>query len=199
MKRGPRSPRSIASIGFACGARRAEQRRDGTWLIETTDGDDSFDFLVVANGIFSRPAIPEFDNQDAFLDAGGRICHSSEFTNLDDARGKNVVVIGYGKSSCDVAAATADTAQSLHVVAREIIWKAPKKFAGVLNYKCLLLTRLGEGLFKYRKTKGFEAFLHGPGKALRNSMIGSALLDRQRGWLPRTYRRCVATTRDASS
>lgn len=152
---------------------RVEQMPNGKWTIQTHNGEDQFDFLVVANGIFSRPAIPNFGNQDAFLEAGGRICHSSEFTNLDDAKGKNVLVIGYGKSSCDVASATADTAKSMHVVAREIIWKSPKKFAGVLNYKYLLLTRMGEGLFKYREAKGFEGFLHGRGKGIRNSMIGS--------------------------
>lgn len=69
------------------------------------------------------------------------------------------------------------------VVAREIIWKTPKKFANVLNYKYLLLTRMGEALFPYIRRKGVEAFLHGTGKPVRNSMIGSvqSLTTRQLG------------------
>ena len=59
------------------------------------------------------------------------------------------------------------------VVARELIWKMPKKFAGVLNYKYLFLTRMGEALFPYISLKGFERFLHGPGRPVRNSMLGS--------------------------
>ncbi len=151
----------------------AAQRDDGSWTVTTAEGDDQYDFLVVCNGIFSTPFIPSFENDDAFVDAGGRICHTSEFTDLSDAEGKNVLVIGYGKSSCDVAAALADTAESTHVIARELIWKAPKKFGGVLNYKYLLLTRMGEALFEYRQTRGFEKFLHGAGKPVRNSMVGS--------------------------
>jgi hypothetical protein len=58
------------------------------------------------------------------------------------------------------------------VVAQEIIWKVPKKLAGVLNYKYLLLTRMGEALFPYIRLKGAEAFLHGAGKAVRNQMVG---------------------------
>ncbi|MDT0681150.1 NAD(P)/FAD-dependent oxidoreductase [Roseicyclus sp. F158] len=151
----------------------ARQEEDGGWTLETSAGTHRFDFLVVANGIFSEPAVPRFEGADAFEAAGGRICHSSRFTHLNDAAGKRVLVIGYGKSSCDVAAAVADSAKSLDVIARELIWKAPKKFGGVLNYKYLLLTRMGEGLFKYRRTRGVEAFLHGRGAPVRNSMVGS--------------------------
>jgi cation diffusion facilitator CzcD-associated flavoprotein CzcO len=81
-------------------------------------------------------------------------------------------VVGYGKSSCDVAVGLSEVTASMTVVAREIIWKAPKKLAGILNYKYLLLTRMGEALFKYIRVRGVEAFLHGPGKVVRNQMIG---------------------------
>jgi hypothetical protein len=43
----------------------------------------------------------------------------------------------------------------------------------VLNFKFLLLTRMGEALFKYIEVKGFEKFLHGAGKPIRDSMLGS--------------------------
>ena len=77
----------------------------------------------------------------------------------------------------------ADAARSTTVVAREIIWKSPKKFANVLNYKYLLLTRMGEALFPYIRLKGVEAFLHGIGRPIRNSMVGSvqAITTRQLG------------------
>jgi len=37
----------------------------------------------------------------------------------------------------------------------------------------LLLTRLGEALFRYRYLRGFEKFLHGPGNGVRARMINS--------------------------
>lgn len=132
-----------------------------------------FDFLVVCNGIFSDPAVPTFENQEAFLAAGGKIMHTVDFHDVEEARGKNVVVVGYGKSSCDVAMATVGVSTSTTVVARHIIWKIPKKFKNVLNYKMLLLTRMGEALFPYIELKGFEKWFHSSGKAVRNSMLGS--------------------------
>lgn len=155
----------------------ATQDEAGHWQITARgpqgESTESFEQLVVCNGIFSSPAVPEFAGADAFRAAGGTICHSSEFLNLDDARDKHVLVVGYGKSSCDVAAALAPVTEQTTVVARELIWKMPKKLAGKLNYKYLFLTRMGEALFPYIELKGPERFLHGIGKPIRNSMIGS--------------------------
>lgn len=49
----------------------------------------------------------------------------------------------------------------------------PRYIGGVVNYKNLLLTRLGEALFPYHDRRGFEKFLHGAGKGVRNGMMGS--------------------------
>jgi cation diffusion facilitator CzcD-associated flavoprotein CzcO len=151
----------------------------GRWTLNlrhTVSGQRSraqFDYLVVCNGIFSEPAVPAYAGADAFTAAGGRICHTSQFNRLEDARGKHLLVVGYGKSSCDVANAALGVAASTTVLARHLIWKIPKKFMNVLNYKFLLLTRMGEALFRYIELKGFERFLHGPGRPLRNAMLGS--------------------------
>ena len=133
----------------------------------------TFDYLVVCNGIFSDPFVPTFNNQDQFLGAGGQIMHTVDFHDVETVRGKNVVVVGFGKSSCDVANATVGTSASTTVVARKIIWKIPKKFKNVLNYKMLLLTRMGEALFPYFELKGFEKWFHNGGKKVRDSMLGS--------------------------
>ncbi|MDR5655374.1 flavin-containing monooxygenase [Ruixingdingia sedimenti] len=166
----------------------AAQGADGRWTVTYRpeggeERSEVFDFLTICNGIFSAPAVPAFEGAEDFRAAGGMICHSSEFLNLDDARGRHVVVIGYGKSSCDVAVGLADAAGSMTVVARELIWKMPKKLGGVLNYKYLFLTRMGEGLFPYIQLKGVEKFLHGAGRPVRNSMLGSVqgLITRQLG------------------
>ena len=151
----------------------AEPLSGGGWTVTTGAGAEGFDHLVVANGIFSDPFVPEFAGGEEFRAAGGRYCHASEFTEIDQARDKDVVVVGYGKSSCDIAVALDAVSSSTTVVARELLWKMPRRIAGALNYKYLLLTRLGEGLFRYAHLAGFEKFLHGPGKGVRNQMMGS--------------------------
>ena len=136
-----------------------------------TKTTETFDYLVVCNGIFSQPVVPEFEGAEAFISQGGHILHSSEFHHVEEAKGKNVVVVGYGKSACDIAQAVCAVASNTVVVARQLIWKVPKKLLNILNYKYLLLTRLGEGLFKYRTLRGIEKFLHGSGQPLRNAML----------------------------
>ncbi|MCA5895206.1 NAD(P)/FAD-dependent oxidoreductase [Isoptericola sp. NEAU-Y5] len=160
---------------------RAELTTDEDgWLVTTRRagepvGDpERFDHLVVANGIFCDPVIPRFEGLAQLLRAGGRVIAASQLTSLDDARGKNTVVVGYGKSACDVAGELGQVAAGTHVVARHLLWKLPKKLGNVLNYKYLLLTRFGEGLFRYQ-TLGHpvERFLHGPGNAVRAAMVRS--------------------------
>jgi dimethylaniline monooxygenase (N-oxide forming) len=147
-------------------------RRTGPEGLAETEPERAFDYLIVCNGTFSRPAVPVYEGADLFVAEGGRVCHTSEFGALEQARGKHVLVVGYGKSACDLAQATAGVAASTTVVTRSLIWKVPKKLLNLLNYKHLLLTRLGEALFEYIRVSGFERFLHGIGKPIRNAMLG---------------------------
>lgn len=153
-----------------------------TWnlIIEKTNEDgtketfhDEVQYLIVANGIFSIPSIPDYKGADVFRKSGGKLIHTSQFTNLEDTRHKHVLIVGYGKSSCDAARATLGIAKSTTVVARNLIWKMPGKLMNVLNFEHLMFTRLGEALFPYIKLRGFEKFLHGIGKPIRNSMLNS--------------------------
>jgi len=167
------------SVRLNTEVQRAEPRADDGWTVTVRDLNSDqtsqyeFDSLVVANGIFSEPFIPEYEGRAAFEAAGGRICAASEFHDVEEARGKHVLIVGYGKSSCDVAAEIGKVAMSTKVIARELLWKMPRKIMNVLNYKYLMLTRMGEGLFPYIEQRGFERFLHGPGKGVRDSMIKS--------------------------
>lgn len=151
----------------------------GIWSVTSREvgaeeaSTEEFEYLVVAYGIFSEPFIPSFDGVADYEHAGGRLCAVSEFPDLEEARGKDVVVVGYGKSACDIAFAISDVAATTTVVARELLWKMPKKLGNLVHYKYLFLTRLGEALFPYVELRGFERFLHGVGKPIRNLMLGT--------------------------
>ena len=157
--------------------RHAAPVEGGGWTLtlvhEGRESHDRVDHLVVANGVFSAPNVPDLAGRDEFEAAGGRVCSACEFLDAEDARDRDVVVLGYGKSACDVAVALADAAASTTVVARQLLWKVPRKIAGVLNFKHLLLTRLGEALFRYIRLQGVEKVLHGPGNGLRRRMLDS--------------------------
>lgn len=141
----------------------AEPADGGGWLL-TGDSDgmpfsERFDFLVVCNGTFSEPFIPPAPGMDAFSEGGGRILHTTQVASPDLYRDKKVVVVGYGKSACDVASAVSDEASETYLVYRQAKWKVPKRVAGT-NYKYLVLSRFGEALTKMRYRNGFEKLIH---------------------------------------
>jgi cation diffusion facilitator CzcD-associated flavoprotein CzcO len=136
-------------------------------------GTEHVDKLVVANGIFCEPAMPRYPGEAEFSAAGGRVLAGTELHDEELARGKHVLVVGYGKSACDVTVPLSSVAASTDVIARHLLWKVPRKIGGRVNFKMLLLTRLGEGLFKYLRPRGAEKFLHGPGNGMRRNMINS--------------------------
>ncbi len=84
-----------------------------------------------------------------------------------------MLVVGYGKSACDVTVPISEVAASTDVIARQLLWKVPRKIGGFLNFKMLLLTRMGEALFRYLRLRGVERFLHGPGNGVRRRMLNS--------------------------
>ncbi|MEU7629332.1 NAD(P)/FAD-dependent oxidoreductase [Nocardia sp. NPDC049220] len=146
---------------------------DSGWLLEIRDESGihrtSCDHLVIANGVFSDPAMPDYRGADVFAAAGGRLCHASEFHDLDAVRGKSVVVVGYGKSACDIATAVSEVAASTSVVARRLFWKMPRTLAKVIDYERLMLTRFGEAHFHYLRPGWMDRFLTGSGESVRIS------------------------------
>lgn len=152
---------------------RAVPADGGGWEVTTESGTEHYDHLVVANGIFCEPAFPDFEGVAELTAAGGRLIATSELAGLDEVRDRHVLMVGYGKSSCDVAVEVSRVAASTTVVARGLLWKVPRRIKGVLNYKYLLLTRLGEGLFPYQRLTGVERALHARDSAVPSAMLGS--------------------------
>ncbi|ORY89776.1 hypothetical protein BCR35DRAFT_317225 [Leucosporidium creatinivorum] len=146
----------------------AEQVVEG-WIIQTrsssgSTSSHSFEHLVVCSGAFSKPFLPSFLGAESFVAGGGRICHTSQLGCVEDVKGKNVIIVGYGKSACDAAQVVSDMATSTTVVARRLLWKLPTYVLGVLHYSYLLLNRVvsrsrGESLFEYIRPWKSQRFL----------------------------------------
>ena len=148
------------------------------WRLDTCDesgAEASADYgrLVVANGVFCEPALPDFPGSEEYVAAGGRVLAGTEVQDVEEAQGKHVLVVGYGKSACDITVPLSEVAASTDVIARQLLWKVPRKIANLLNFKMLLLTRMGEALFRYAHLRGVERFLHGLGNGMRRRMLNS--------------------------
>lgn len=135
-----------ANLRLGTGVTLAEPTAAG-WKVSLESGESvEAAHLVIANGVFSRPAIPDWPGRAAHADAGGVIKAPSQHLTLDDARGKHVVVVGFGKSACDTAMALSTVAASVTMVPRRLLWKATKVLLGK-NFEDMAMTRLGETLF----------------------------------------------------
>src|SRR5262250_1508071 len=67
---------------------------------------EEVDFVVVCNGVFSQPQVPDIDGMAEF---SGRALHSSQATDPALVEGRRVLVVGAGKSAIDCAAWAART------------------------------------------------------------------------------------------
>jgi cation diffusion facilitator CzcD-associated flavoprotein CzcO len=166
----------LSSIQFGTCVGRVEAVDGGTngWIIYTTQMGEAnqtmVDFLVVCNGVFSEPNLPQLPGRELF---NGTVLHSTEFRqhHLDAARHQRVAVVGFAKSAHDILSQVSNVSDKPICIYREAKWKMPRIFLG-LNFKYLLLHRFGESLFPYRFLYGIHKFLHGPvGKPVTGLLV----------------------------
>jgi dimethylaniline monooxygenase (N-oxide forming) len=156
------------TIRFSTEVQSIRPRPDGApgWRVHVRDFEthseiaQDFDFVVVCNGVFSEPCIPEFAGRDEFEANGGQVLHSSALRDLDQIEGRSVLVVGFGKSALDIAEACLERARSCAIVARRIPWKVPHRIWGRVNIKHFILSRFTEIWYPHPDMRGARRFLH---------------------------------------
>lgn len=130
-----------------------EQRADGrpgwTLTIEAAGQEwtEDFDFVSVCTGQFSEKKLITHPGQQDFIERGGQVMHSSQYTDPSIVKDKDVVVLGGSKSATDIAVnAAKNGAKSVRLVYRENVWRVPY-FVGGINFKNLLYMRAQEEQF----------------------------------------------------
>ena len=116
---------------------------EGGWQLELTTPDgaasERFEFVVLAVGQYSqdqlRTALP---GQERFA---GQILGDRAVRDLDLLAGKQVVVVGFGKSAVDMAAFAADRGSQVRHLFRAPRWLLPRTMLGVHSSN-MLFSRL---------------------------------------------------------
>ena len=121
---------------------------------------DDFDFVVICNGTFSQPDVPQFAGRAEFEANGGVVLHSSQLRDLDQVAGRSVVVVGFGKSALDIAEASVARARSSAIIARHVPWKVPHRLFGRANIKHFILSRFTEIWFPHPDMGAGRRLLH---------------------------------------
>jgi len=116
----------LPHIRFGVEVTRCEREADGSWRVETPQGTETFDALVVANGHHQEPAMPTFEGSFS-----GEILHSHGYKVPDPFRGRRVLVVGAGNSGCDIAVELAGVAERVFHSTRRGYWYIPKFVFGL--------------------------------------------------------------------
>ncbi|MGB5896868.1 MAG: NAD(P)/FAD-dependent oxidoreductase [Geitlerinemataceae cyanobacterium] len=125
-----------------------------------------FDFVLVCNGAYHIPNIPEIPGKEEFIASGGQVLHTTEVNDPSLMKEKRTVVVGCGKSAVDIATLGVNHAIDCTLVFRQIPWLASRFFLGRINIKYITLNRFAEMWLPYRHLKGLERILHTIGKPL---------------------------------
>lgn len=113
-------------IRFGVEVLRCEREPDGRWRVETSEGADTFDALIVANGHHRVPFLPAFEGSFS-----GTLLHSHDYKVPEPFRDQRVLVVGAGNSGCDIAVELAGVAAKVFHSTRRGYWYVPKFVFGV--------------------------------------------------------------------
>ncbi|MBX7449320.1 NAD(P)-binding domain-containing protein [Mycolicibacterium sp. 3033] len=106
--------------------------RDGDrWSVETPDGAETFDRVVIASGRFQTPALPAVPGLSTFTGCRG-VRSTFDYRGTEPYRGKRVLVAGCAVSALEVAAELVHGgAAAVTVTQRRQRYVLPKFAAGV--------------------------------------------------------------------
>ena len=93
-------------IQFNTEVKDVTRNHDGTYTVVTSNGNHLYDNVIIANGHHWNPRFPE----PAFKgDFKGEVLHSHYYREVEQIRGKDILVVGIGNSAVDIACEAART------------------------------------------------------------------------------------------
>jgi len=134
-------------IRFDTGISKVEVGKNGEgWNVfaggrDETPKEEHFDFVVVATGMYGWPPhIPAVRGRETFE---GDVYHSANFFDAKVCEGKDVVVIGGGKSAVDNAVSGARLGKSSTLLFRTAHWPVPRYLCNLVPFKWGTYSRFG--------------------------------------------------------
>ena len=118
----------------------------------------SFDFIVVATGLYSNPFVPEIPGRDQFL---GKVMHSSDYMDPNTINGDDTVIVGFGKSALDIATDATSYAKQVSLLFRQAHWPIPVDILNLIDLRRIFLNRLVLGFMPlYQRPSKYAQNLH---------------------------------------
>ena len=90
------------------------------WRLTTSAGERyTFDVVVSAIGLFTRPVLPELHEEEAFT---GTVMHTARWDHSVDLRDARVAVLGTGSTAAQLVPEVAKVAEKVYSVQRSPTW-----------------------------------------------------------------------------
>lgn len=113
-------------VSFGHRVLRVRQKSPGwsvSWKTEGGEGEETFDYLVVASGYFAKPHIANIPGLDTF---SGTVLHSSEYRSPEQIDGKHVAIVGDSYSAVEIAGEITPHAATLTHIHPRPFWVFPR-------------------------------------------------------------------------
>lgn len=105
------------------------ERRDGSWVADSSAGELAAEQVVIATGYNHTPHLPDWSGTATFA---GELVHASRYRNAAPYRGRDVLVVGTGNTGAEIAADLAEHgAARVRLAVRTPPNIVPREVAGV--------------------------------------------------------------------
>ncbi len=114
-------------IRFGTTVERVDEDAEGGWTAHLDDGTSRrYQAVICCSGAQWTPSLPELPGHYA-----GEHVHSQTYRDLDQLRGRRVLVVGGGNSACDIVVDAARAADRAVISMRRGYWFIPKHIFGM--------------------------------------------------------------------
>jgi dimethylaniline monooxygenase (N-oxide forming) len=93
-------------IQFNTEVKDVTRNQEGKYTVETSNGTYLYDNVIIANGHHWNPRFPDPAFKGNFT---GEVLHSHYYREVEQIRGKDILVVGIGNSAVDIACEAART------------------------------------------------------------------------------------------
>ena len=130
----------IEPSGDETSGRAAGGEDSPRWLLDTSSGELTARFVVLATGHDAKPKLPQWAGREMF---GGELIHSSDYRNPKPFAGKDVLVVSARNTGSEIAYELTTAGCRVWVSMRTPPSVFPREWLGLpLNYTTVLLDSL---------------------------------------------------------
>jgi len=112
------------------------KKQGDRWIIETNNGVYKSKYVIIATGPFGKPKPISFKGMETFP---GKVLHSYEYKTGKDFKGKEVLVVGFGNSACEIAFDLFEQGAKPSMSVRSPVNVVPRDLFGIPILKLSLL------------------------------------------------------------